>query len=499
MKMKVSEHFDGKFFRLDAKGSNYLVATISAKELGFVPDSVLCPIPTRVHEVKPYPVPKVVKIGIRDTEDTGAKFTPSPMAVVVMNDRCKVLVCVGASRGKHLWTFVDFRVKRGGVTVEIDFEGHTPLSRVRKDVKVLILRAAEGEETMELLSRGVKLLYPAAFDKPKRKRPDWWTRPIYCGWGDQVTFSAYNEGVGPESRALAYCIQGLYERWIGRLEQAGLPIGTIIIDAGWSQAGVWKPDTVKWPDLKGFIRNQHNKGRKVLLWIATWLTEGLPDNWCVFAGDRRISADPTNREYRSFLRESVMNLLSSKGQGLDADGFKIDQLAYTPTEYEPRGGERFGKIGFVKGKHPKIKLAGAGWGCELLYMLQKEIYESAVSVKPSALISSSTVHPYFYDTFNMTRLHDTGRVDADIFAGMKARADLALAVLPNNVIDADNWINTDYEKWLDYTMRSYQIGVPCIFYSERFVNSWWDPKVKPLTRPIPLADLKRIARVWKKL
>ena len=485
-------------FQLKPLGTNYLHLNISAKDLGFSPSEIWCPMPTSLHRTEPYPVPKTVKIGIRDTQEVGAKFTPSPMAVVVQNDAQKTLVCIGAKPGKHLWSFVDFTAKKSGVRVKIDLEGHTPPAKVANDITAYVLPAKEGEESFALISRGMKALYPSAFRKTAKKIPDWWRRPIYCGWGDQVAISLYNEGMGAESRALAYCIQGLYERWVNRLEQAELPIGTIIIDAGWSMGGVWKPNPIQWPDLKGFIREQHRKGRKVLLWLATWLNEGLPDKWCSFVGNQRLTADPTNSQYRAFVRKSVQHLLSSKNDGLDADGFKIDQLGYTPTEHEPRGGEHFGRSFRIEKKHPKIKISGSAWGCELLYMLQKEIYDAAMSVKPSALISSSTVHPYFHDTYNMNRLHDTGSVDTDVFAAMKARANIARAVLPHHIIDADNWVHTNYKKWLDYTLQSYQIGVPCIFYSERFVRSWRDNE-GPNTQTIPMKDLRRIAGVWDRV
>ena len=59
--------------------------------------------------------------------------------------------------------------------------------------------------------------------------------------------------------------------------------------------------------------------------LGTWLWEGLPDAWCIKAGCHKITADPTNREYLTFIRKKI-NMLLSPG-GYDADGFKIDQLA----------------------------------------------------------------------------------------------------------------------------------------------------------------------------
>jgi hypothetical protein len=301
------------------------------------------------------------------------------------------------------------------------------------------------------------------------------------------------EGVGPEPRALAYCIQGLYERWIRRLEQADVPVGTVIIDAGWSPAGAWEPHTERWPDLKRFIARQHAAGRRVLLWLATWLWDGLPDEWCVFCDDVKLTADPTHPDYVRFLRDKVRTLLCP--DGYDADGFKIDQLAYVPSERAPRGGPRFGRTAHHPPPKTRIRLAGPGWGCELLWRLQREIYAAAKAAKPDALITSSTVHPYFHDTFDMVRLHDMGHVAPDIFAAMKARSDLARAALPGKPIDTDDWIHSDYDLWMRYTSGSTALGVPCIFYAERFMLNW---KAEPATRLVPLSDLRRIGRAWRK-
>lgn len=480
--------------KLTQSGSSYLVARISPKTLGFSPTHVLCPIPSRKHHTAPYPVPKSITIGTIDSAEIGAKLTPGPFAMVIKNKTMESLVCVRADRGWHRWNFIEFITRRDGVEVRIDFEGRTPLKQAREHVDVFLLPAEPGESSLALLARGMKQLYPAAGKKPS-DTPAWWHRSIYCGWGDQVAISLEMEGLGEESRALAYCIQGLYERWVRRLEQAEVPIGTIIIDAGWSPAGVLYPNTVQWPDMRGFIDRQHEKGRRVLLWLGTWMAEGLPDKWCVFAGKTRLVADPTNSGYRAFLKEHIHRLLSDGRGCFNADGFKIDQLQHIPNERQPRRAERFEKSFLLEGRHPKLKLAGTKWGCELLHQLQKDIYTAAKSAKSDALVTSSTAHPYFYDTLDMIRLHDTVSVETDVFAAMKARADLTHAALPDILIDTDNWILGDYQKWMNYTIHSHHLGVPCIFYAERYVQAMNEAAE---TFIVPLKDLRRIGRNWRK-
>jgi hypothetical protein len=299
------------------------------------------------------------------------------------------------------------------------------------------------------------------------------------------------EGVGPEPRAVNYCTQGLYERWIRRLDEAGVPFGTILIDHGWSPAGDWRPLLTRWPDLKGFVRRQHDRGRRVLLWLATWLWDGLEDELCMFVGDRKLATDPTNPKYMERIAQWVRELVGP--DGYDADGFKIDQLNFVPSYRHPTGGAGFGTHFRYDQPYGPIRQHGDGWGLELQYRLQKQIYDAAKSVKQDSLITSSTVHPYFHDTFDMIRLHDMALFTPDIFAAMKARADLARAALPGKLIDADNWIHSDYDMWVRYTCGSREIGVPCIFFAERFMMDW---KNEPATKLVEMADLRRIARAW---
>ncbi|OGV59128.1 MAG: hypothetical protein A2X49_02205 [Lentisphaerae bacterium GWF2_52_8] len=478
---------------LKVEGNEFLVARVTAQEFGFCPEYIWNPSPTAQHRTEPWPVPKKLVIGIFGNEDTCAKFSPPPFAVGILGGGRKMLLAVAADPGWHLWNQVEFAADREGVSVRIDLEGHSDPQKLASHLRITLTSGEQDESLLALLSRGLGSLYPDAYRESSQPIPEWWKRPIYCGWGDQVSLSMYLEGVGPEPRALAYNTQGLYERWIRRLEEAGLPFGTVAIDSGWSPAGTLKPNKDNWPNLKEFTRRQHEAGRKVLLWIATWLWDGLPDEWCVFADGVKLCADPTNPEYRKYLREQVHELLSP--EGFDADGFKIDQLAYSPSERRPRGGPQFGRTDYYPTPKTPIRLAGSSWGCELLHQLQLDIYSAAKAAKPDCLITSSTVHPYFHDTLDMVRIHDMGAVAKDIFAAMGARADLGKAALPKKLTDSDDWIHTDYDLWLRYTSGSAVIGVPCIFYSDRFMLNWY---AEPATSEIPLSDLKKIAAAWSK-
>ena len=45
-----------------------------------------------------------------------------------------------------------------------------------------------------------------------------------------MSTSMWLEGPGPEPRALGYCLQGLYERWLRRLDEADVPIDGRIVE-----------------------------------------------------------------------------------------------------------------------------------------------------------------------------------------------------------------------------------------------------------------------------
>ena len=54
--------------------------------------------------------------------------------------------------------------------------------------------------------------------------------------------------------------------------------------------------------------------------------------------------------------------------------------------------------------------------------------------------------------------------------------------------------HTDYDMWRRYTAGSRRLGVPCIFYAERFMLNW---NAEPATSEIPLSDLAQIAQAWR--
>jgi hypothetical protein len=228
------------------------------------------------------------------------------------------------------------------------------------------------------------------------------------------------------------------------------------------------------------------------LWVGTWLHEGLPDEWCFRAGSQRLCCNPEHRGYRKFLRRQVQELLAP--DGYNADGFKIDQNAWAPREQGAVSAEHGIRVREVPNEEDTVVPAAKSWGCELLYDLQKQIYDAALTVKPDALLTSSTMHPMFHDTLSMARLHDTGASRGSVVEPMRARAQLAAAALPQHPRDADDWVWGNYPGWLEYTKESGQLGVPCLFYAEYYVQRF---DKNPTTEIVKMSDLREIGRAWR--
>ena len=119
----------------DFRPDEELVMRIPAAEIGFAPKRVWCPAPSVKHRTAPYPVPKAVRIGTKDTAEAGARFSPSPYAVLVENGRRRAFIGIQADAGWHRWNYASFDVTAKGVAVHVDLEGHTPMrSAIRQPI-----------------------------------------------------------------------------------------------------------------------------------------------------------------------------------------------------------------------------------------------------------------------------------------------------------------------------------------------------------------------------
>lgn len=305
--------------------------------------------------------------------------------------------------------------------------------------------------------------YVASLGNPDQpcERPDWWSEPIQCGWGAQCQLAGVGGGRAPD-----YCTQANYDQFLGALEAHGLDPGILVLDDKWQAAyGTCEADTAKWPDLRGWIDRQHAKGRRVLLWLKAWDAEGLPPDQCVrnFAG-QPIAADPSNPAYAATLRQAIRLMLGPGGY--DADGFKIDFSARTPSG-------------------PGLTRHGREWGVELLHKLLAIIYDEAKRVKPDALIMTHTPNPYFATVTDMIRLNDING-GAPVVPQMIHRAKVARAACPALLIDTDNWPMPSRDQWRAYLQVQNELGVPSLYFATELDTM----------EPLEPEDYAAIRSVW---
>ncbi|WP_308493048.1 hypothetical protein [Microbacterium terrisoli] len=334
----------------------------------------------------------------------------------------------------------------GGFLLRLPYEGHTVVDDTWSSPTV-VLRPVDGAHHALTAFRDDLVAHGLAPSHGPHVEP-WWRQPLFCGWGAQVA-----RGGAP---APDLCTQELYDEFLEILHTAGLAPGTIVVDDRWQhEYGTAEPDPQAWPDLRGWIAQQHAGDRRVLLWWKAWDPAGLPAEECVTdAAGRPIAADPGSPAYRARLRAIVARLIGP--DGLDADGFKVDFTQRAPSGRTLRTAPDSDGV----------------WGIAALHRLVAEIHGAAKAAKPDALVVTHTVHPSFGDVTDMVRTNDVLERDTTgepVPAALQltARHAIVSGVLPHHPIDTDQWPMPSRAQWLDYTRLQPTLGVPALYYLER--------------------------------
>lgn len=387
----------------------------------------------------------------------------------------------------------------GGFSVRLEYEGHTEVTGQWRSPVLVLRPAATGWAVLEDHRRDLVEHRCAPATSPTA-RPDWWSEPIFCGWGAQcarVAAAAREQhptllppvaeralGVGADARtvhherrltgpASALARQDVYDSFLARLAAHDLDPGTVVLDDRWQAAyGTAEPDPEHWPDLRGWIAGQHQQGRRVLLWWKAWDPAGLPADECVRdAAGRAVAADPANPRYRDHLAEIVTRLVSA--DGLDADGFKVDF-----TQRAPSGSS--------------LQASPGVWGIAALHALLATLHDAAKRAKPDALVVTHTMHPAFADVCDMVRLNDVaglavGGRPVPVADQLRMRHEIARRMLPDHLVDTDQWPMPDRAEWRRYVDAQSGLGVPALYYLETI-----DRTGEPLTDE----DLAAVAASW---
>ncbi len=382
-------------------------------------------------------------------------FTPPPFCFAFQTQHEWLGLGVEARPGYKRFTELAYHGRIGGFYLCLAYEGHTT---VESRYQLPAIGFDFGSDELSVLTaharslRQQQILTTAPMDKP-----DWWREPIFCGWGSQCYLASLesrsisrtatsSQASSQKKNAPDYATQANYERFVATLAQNGVNPGIVTIDDKWQATyGENAVDANKWPDLPGFIAEQHTAGRRVLLWLKAWDREGVPADECITnARGLALSVDPSNPRYERRLRASVRRMLSA--EGYNADGFKIDFSARIPSG-------------------PGICTFGDVWGLELMKQLLRIIYDEAKKTKGDALVITHTAHPYLADVLDMIRLNDAN-VGKNIVGAMTHRARVANIACPDALIDTDNWPITDKGTWREYSRVQSRLGVPSLYFSE---------------------------------
>ncbi|HYH92268.1 MAG TPA: hypothetical protein VD763_03830 [Candidatus Saccharimonadales bacterium] len=385
-------------------------------------------------------------------------FTPGPFCFALSRAAASdattppsgpwLALSLGVRPGEAGFTGVTYDALDRGFGVSLSYEGKTAAIGRWRSPRVVLFAA---DDPTDAVSRhrswlDVAGMLPAAPDRP---RPDWWREPIFCGWGAQCALAMQTDGT--LSTAATYATQDHYDAFLEHLATRGVVPGTVVIDDKWQEAyGTPAADLAKWPDLPGWIATRRAAGQHVLLWYKAWDPEGLPPSWCVrTSAGVPLAVDPTHPDGAASIRRTVRGMLG--GDGLDADGLKIDFTARTPS-------------GVATRHH------GDAWGVELLRCLLDLVAEEARQVKPEALLIGHVPNQLTAPAVDMLRLNDAMRLDdprpgVDVVTQMRYRADVVRAACPEHLIDTDDWCAPDLARWRAYAEAKPSLGVPALYYA----------------------------------
>ncbi|WP_433165103.1 hypothetical protein [Kribbella sp. CA-247076] len=368
-------------------------------------------------------------------------FTPAPWCFAATVDDQWLGLSVVAPVAEQNFTSYHYLPVTGGFSLRLDYEGQTAVDGSFSTPPLVVHLGGSSAE--DVLVRHRSLLDSSGV-VPERKvaDADWWRGTIFCGWGAQCALGARTEQA-PQPLAT----EANYDRFLDTLAAQGIVPETIVIDDKWQASyGTCRPDPEKWSDLKGWIARRHAAGQRVLLWWKAWDEEGAPADACVTdAGGNPVGLDPESPAGVALITEAVEYMLGE----LDADGFKIDFTARTPSG-------------------SSLRHRGSRWGAALLHEQLRLVYDTAKRVKPDALVVTHTPNPAFLDVTDVIRLNDVLRDDTAepgyVARHMAYRAGVVRSVCPELGIDTDGWMMPSHAEWLEYVKVQGGLGVPALYY-----------------------------------
>jgi hypothetical protein len=414
-----------------------------------------------------------------DLDYCGGNFVanPGPLAFAVASDPDQEWLAFGLRVDPGEYHLSEYEYLGGdGFALNINMWGACTAGGSFSTPRMVIV---PGGTAQDAISRYTQVLRDAAVvPVVRREQPGWWGRPIVCGWGHQCYQADLfrirsSPERPPDNAAYTLSTEANYRDLVARLDHWELPWGTLVIDARWFTVGGLKNvDVGRWPDLRGFIDEQHRQGRRVLLWWGPWDPEGIPADQCIryqpsersFRQNRpgrlskfgvptpgkKLAIDITVPANRERIRDQVRQLLGTGPGEFNADGFKIDHVSAAPGVYDmvfPSQSRRL-------------------FGIEALREYLTLLYQAAKDVKPDALLIGQSPNPYLADVQDMLRLGDIYARHADsVLPEMTFRADMARIADQGWLIDTDGWPLPSLSAFREYVDAQPALGVPSLYYA----------------------------------
>ncbi|MGB8260930.1 MAG: TIM-barrel domain-containing protein, partial [Terracidiphilus sp.] len=431
-------------------------------------DRYFSPSPNHANQFEfSIPMPQIVgfNIGRQPSSDSDFRpermdglFQPPPLFLAFHMNRTWTGIGIGAEPGNYQFPAFEYTGARyAGASFYVDYMGY---KSVDGEFASPALALTFAYDPLDALAAYTAWLDQRGFSTPSAAVDALWHHlPIFCGWAEQTSETA---PLGLPANAMA--TQANYEKWIATLDARGIPFGTVVIDDKWQRNyGAFEVDERKWPDLKGFIAAQHARGRHVLLWVPVAQTDGLPDELCVHAQGKCVTADVGSPAYEAYLRPRIRHLV----QDIGVDGFKEDWVGAPAA--------------------PGLPLTGPYAGIEWVRRFQWILFSETHKARPDALVETQTPNALFRESSDVIRLNDIWYGTRNVPDVLRLRARIA-HIAGWKLVDTDNASSTTLRDWWSYMQAQPSIGVPALYFTGRTEST--------LESPTP-EQWKQLASLWR--
>jgi hypothetical protein len=385
-------------------------------------------------------------------------FAPPPLFLAFHMDKIWTGIGIGAKPGDYQFPALEYTgLRYAGASFFVDYMGYRAIDG---EFVSPVLEINFAYDPLDALIGYTGWLDKKGFStEPGAKDVQWHHLPVFCGWAEQTV-----ESVPQGGSANKLATQANYEKWLAKLEERGLPVGTVVIDDKWQKGyGTFEVDQEKWPDMKGFVAAQHARGRHVLLWVPVAHAEGLPEALCINVQGKCMGADVGNPEYESYLRPRIRHLVEEIG----VDGFKEDWVGAPAA--------------------PGLPLTGAATGIEFVRRFQWILWSEAHQAKPDAMVETQTVNALFRESSDLIRLNDIWYGAREVPTMMQLRARIAkISGWP--LVDTDNASSTNLKEWWKYMQAQPSIGIPALYFVTRTETTQESPSE---------GQWKALAAIWQ--